>query len=851
MNHQETYDPELMPSWPVRAGFFVFCAATAFVILGLTSYTYQLDDIKIFGLYAGGGLCLLVWAALWTFRHVPSPPRLIWIPYVAYLGVCLLSTLFAQDFARWIGWQYVPYYLSTFGFVLLGSAVVQTKHMVEWSLKFWVLIALVTTGFGLIHYAGHLETLYNALYNPMAPPTESNLHNLIYTFKESRSMLSTVLNVQFFGNFLLMLLPAVAACGIVVYQNFKRRLGEGDTGFRVALSLAWLVGSGLAVVLALACIFTTFSKSSIFALPMIVLLFLGGVYFFASMRRIPYLWLMATLGAVMAATLLYFTIGDLRNELKNLDESLAPRRIIFGGALGIFQDNPLLGGGPGSFRLLFPEYRSPDYHLSRISNLTLYAHNWILDLLAETGILGAAAYLAFLGGLFYLGYRSLRRCPDMVIRVAVIGGLVGILSILAGALVTPMTRWPVGTASLHAMIGTALGIILMAQREPDTTTAARRRQTAPPPIIWDRTQTLRGVLLAAAVLYFPLVTWWSGQNFEAAMEHGEGWKLSELPPSYFGPSGIADDPRVVAMLEQAEGHLDRSLELDPTRLTTYYRLAHVHNRLGNQQDALQAYIDLREYGPDYSEVHYNLGVIYYNLGTEASDRRNTLLSQGREEEAQAARGKALEYFRESARYFDRAAELNNKITVHFFEGFAHQHIADRLPPGSEEAKEHYKRAGQIFARVATLPLSKVLQQEGQLTQEEEQRFQALREAPRLLEKAGEYELAAKASELYLERNPTSLKGLRDAVEAYKKADKPEEALRLLEENISRNPLNPESLFMKMDVLANMGREQDALEQGKYLLALDEELGAQGSPFLGEKMEEQIRQRMENLAATSG
>src|SRR5690606_30405272 len=105
---------------------------------------------------------------------------------------------------------------------------------------------------------------------------------------------------------------------------------------------------------------------------------------------------------LMAATDLYFTIGDLRGQLKNIQERVGPRRAIYAGALGMFADNPLFGGGPGSFRLLFPEYRSPDYHLTRISNLTLYAHNWVLDLLAETGLAGTLAYLAFLGGIAWL-----------------------------------------------------------------------------------------------------------------------------------------------------------------------------------------------------------------------------------------------------------------------------------------------------------------------------------------------------------------------------------------------------------------------------------------------------------------
>lgn len=45
-------DPQY-PGAAILTGFFLFCIATAFVILGLTGYTYQLDDIKIVGLHVG------------------------------------------------------------------------------------------------------------------------------------------------------------------------------------------------------------------------------------------------------------------------------------------------------------------------------------------------------------------------------------------------------------------------------------------------------------------------------------------------------------------------------------------------------------------------------------------------------------------------------------------------------------------------------------------------------------------------------------------------------------------------------------------------------------------------------
>lgn len=844
----EYFDPKRLPANPVLAGFFVFCLATAFIILALSAYTYQLDDIKLVGLYAGGALALAVWCLLWFFRYIQTPPAIVWIPYASYLAVCLVSTLFAEKFARWIGWQYVPYYTSAFGFVLLGSAVVQTKRMVEWSLKFWILVTLITTVFGLLHYAGHLERLYDYLYAGAAPASDNRFHDLLYTFRSTRSMLSTVLNVQFFGNFLLMLLPVCVAGGMVTFQNLQRRITEKDIGLRIAMSALWLVGAGLAIVLSLACIFTTFSKSSLFALPFILVLFFGAVYLFANVRRIPYLGLMIGLGAVMAATVLFFTWGDLQNQLKNIDESMGPRRIIFGGALNIFADHPILGGGPGSFRLLFPEYRAPDYHLHRVSNLTLYSHNWVLDLLAETGVLGAVAYLAFLLGVFYLGYKSLRRCPDVTLRVAIIGCLVGVLSILGGALVTPMTRWPVGTAALHAMIGTALGVILMAGSEPDSklskTERRKRQYDRRPPITWTPRQTARAALLCGTLVFLVVASSMSIRMFRASVYHGIGWKNSQIPDSYLNPSGVAEDPAVIAILKRAVENFERAIEIDPTRLTTYYRLASVYHRLGMYDEALKAYHDMQEYGPDYSEVHMNLGIIYYSLASELDARlQNT--GDFSKQEAEELRKQVVDYFRESSRHFDKAAEMNAKVTVWYYQAYTHLHVAERLPTGSEEAAKEFARAGEVYRQTAELPLSQVIQEENQTTMEEEQRFQALKLAPSAFEQAGKPLLAAEAVERYLEREPTSLTALNDAVRLYIGADESDEALRLVDEALSRNPLSAEVLLLKIDILNKIGRTEDAEVESKYALFLDREIEEKGGNLLTESVESRLRERLKS------
>ncbi len=838
MSGVAAYDPEVLPPWPVRAGFLLYCACTALVILGLTAYTHQLDDIKIPFLLIGGAAMFVAWAGLLLAGLVELPPRIVWIAYGVYIAVCVASTITARDFAHWIGWQSTAMYVSALGFVLLGSAVIQTKKMAERALKFWVVITLVTTGFGLLHYAGFMEPFYKFLYPRGAPLDEDRLHDLVKTFRDNRSMLSTILNVQFFGNFLTMTLPVTAACTMFVFHNLRRRIAENEPGYLVGISVAWMVASGLALVFALTCVFTTFAKSAILILPVLLVLFFGAAFWFAGLRRIPHLWLMVACGAIMTATVLFFTWGDLRAQIKDLDESLGPRKAIWSGALAIFRDNPVLGGGPGSFRILFPEYRNPEYHLMRISNLTIYAHNWVLDLLSDTGVLGAAAYLTFLGSIFGLGYLALRRCPDMTIRVAVIGCLVGVVSILAGSMTTPMTRWPVGVGSLHAMLGTALGVALLGLRAPGGGEPSRRaRGNGAAGIASVRTYPMiaKG-LLAASAIFLLWITPTSIRAFRAAYYHNEGLKLSEFPDSFFGASGQAEDPMVIDYLQKAVAHLRQSIALDPTRMTTYYKLANVENRLGRIDTALATYKALQKYGPDYSEVHYNLAILYYN-----SARVAQASSKGGE------KGDAiLTLMRRAVEEGDHSARLSRKISVVYFQGSLHSMLAQQLAQGTGESRAAYLRAGEIFQSVADLRVATVIQEPGQKEREEIERLASLKSAIEMFELAGDYAKAARAAERHLALSPGGAAPIQNAVRLYLLAKEETEAMRVIDASLAENPLGADMILLKMRVYRETGKAREAFEEGHYLLALDAGLRQKGVSLLPAEREGALRAELASL-----
>lgn len=838
-----------LPSLPVLVGFAIFCLSTAFVIFGLTAFTFNLDDIKIPGLYIGGALSLLAWAILWARGEVPSPPRVVWIPYVAFLVVCLLSTVFAAPYARWMGWEFLGFYVSCFGLVLLGSGVITNRRMVELSLKFWVLIAFSTTTFGLVHYAGLLEPIYNTLYP--TPPTQVNrVHDLIYTFMRNRSMLSTILNVQFFGVFLLMVLPVCAATLVIVFQNMRARMLRGES---LLMPLVWMTICGLSIVFSITCVFTTFSKSALIFLPVAIVGFLGGLFLITRVRQIPHLGAMSILGVIMAGTILFFTMGDLRRNFLNVDDSLGPRNVIYSGALAIFKDNPILGSGPGSFRIVFPVYRSPDYHMVRISNVTLYAHNWVLDLLAETGLGGALTYIAFLGGIFWLAILTMRRSDDVAFRVAALGCAVGIVCVHGGALMNPMSRWPVGMGSIHAMLGTMLGIVAYSLRALNEGAGSK---TVTQPVA----KPMQPVRLAVAVgsgVFLLLIGNMAIRNFQASVYHNEAMRRSELNPNLFDSQGNVRE-QALPTVRQAVDFYERSLALRPGSPTTYYKLAHVYNQLGDPEKALDTYRRLQDFSPDYSEVHYNLAVIYYTLANGRRSRANQFLQMAQNPdqaspevvdpmgEYERLLAESIGLFEKSIASFERAAEMSNKISVHFFKGATVNLYAQVLPPGSPEARAAFRKAADIYVRTSELPLTQAVQQAGQRTREMEQRHSSMSMARDAYRQAGETELAAIQAERYFRRNPHSRQDLELAANLYLQADRLDDSIRLVDEALAMNPLNPEVQVLKWTLYTNAEKVEQAARQARFVLALDDRMKESGQSFLAEAS----RASLESALATA-
>jgi O-antigen ligase len=100
-----------------------------------------------------------------------------------------------------------------------------------------------------------------------------------------------------------------------------------------------------------------------------------------------------------------FRVNDvsLNAQLNDANFSTIERLAHWVAGLRMFQAHPLLGVGAGNYGAAYQQYKVPGWDES----LT-HAHNYYINVAAETGGLGLLAFLAVMGAALYLGWRATR-----------------------------------------------------------------------------------------------------------------------------------------------------------------------------------------------------------------------------------------------------------------------------------------------------------------------------------------------------------------------------------------------------------------------------------------------------------
>jgi putative inorganic carbon (hco3(-)) transporter len=158
---------------------------------------------------------------------------------------------------------------------------------------------------------------------------------------------------------------------------------------------------------------------------------------------------------LLSITAEIFNVTDVRGvDITPANYAIVERLAHWQAAIRMVEANPWLGVGAGNYEVAYAQYR-----LMNWGEALGHAHNYYLNVLAETGIVGALMYLAMWVGIFVVTWQA-RAHPDTLARSVVVG-LLGTWTYLMVHSLTDNLY--VNNLFLH--IGIFLGLLALLHRQ--------------------------------------------------------------------------------------------------------------------------------------------------------------------------------------------------------------------------------------------------------------------------------------------------------------------------------------------------------------------------------------------------
>lgn len=671
-------------SWVTLAIPLTAMTFVGLIMLAMSPYTYNLDDLKETLFHFLGPILFLLAVAGVALGVVPLPPKIVGLGLAAYGLALVVSTLHSAY--PWIGRIMLLFYFSCFGFYFGGLASGSNKKASGMFLIFVAVMLLLVNLLGFFQFdlfgTGRtgVTFLYHMLYGEQTSKVNSPpLQQLLYTFTQEpvQQLMSTVLNRDFYAGFCLLYFPFVAALALISRNWFWRACG---------------------IITTLTSLFTIFlcqSKGEYFTAVVSIAFFAicYAVFIRHGAVRGSHIAIWAGGMALVLATFMLLNFPTLSAQLKTVSGSLASRKIMFAGAWRIFLHFPVFGSGPGAYRIYFPEYRSADYFRHEINNVTTFSHDYFLDILCETGLVGFITYVTFAGSLAILAFRALWRVKDVELRLLFIATLSGLLGIYGSNLTSPNARWPIGALGIWTVLGYLSGLVSQADGWIPATVDFDAR---PPNSMWSGMSGWprwgKGLLAATAILAViaTLFSFHEGTRYWASSrDYNDGKQIfrsiNDEVMSVIPRRAQTDPGQVQALtsyMQRSAKSFENAIEEYPEYTTAYYQLGSVDNLLSmlapeteesRLEKAKLAYEKLESLDPDYAELPYNLGVIYYRLYTLLESRNPSTDKEPRSKEIQ---DQIDRYRNLSVANFKKMGVLSKKPEVYYQLGEAYINQGD-------------------------------------------------------------------------------------------------------------------------------------------------------------------------------
>ena len=342
---------------------------------------------------------------LWRFTYTP-----LYLPIVLFFAVTGLGIFHATSIGAWLN-EWLKWALIL---VLIYIIVASCRYNRRWE---WALFAVISAGLGQA-----IIGLYTFVGGSGAD------HLRIFPDRGLFRAFGTFGQPNPFGGFMGILAP-LALMAMVGYgtrawilwrkNTSQARLAILTCGFyalatalmSIAVIASWSRGAWLGFGVALLVLIVAFPRKLWQGMALLgVVMIVGGILWASG--KLP----SSLTDRVASATQELFVLTDVRGVDINPDNYAVIERLAhWQAALNMSRQNTWLGVGFGNYDATYEAYRLINWKFS-----LGHAHNYYLNVLAETGIIGLVAYIGVFVSLVVITWQT-RRQPDQLARTIAIG----------------------------------------------------------------------------------------------------------------------------------------------------------------------------------------------------------------------------------------------------------------------------------------------------------------------------------------------------------------------------------------------------------------------------------------------
>lgn len=333
---------------------------------------------------------------LWAVNHCTTGEVKCVCPRFWGLPAVFLACAFFSGFSSpapafsLMNWAFQP--LMYAAIYLLILSLLSSVREKEKALYAFLAGAICVAAYGFIQYANVAGMAADMTAQSWVDPERFPLLR--------RRMYSTLENPNLLGAYAVMIISILTA--FFLRERQKKR----KWAFAVILFVLLL------------CLALTYSRGAWLSLAAIVL----GLTLFYD-KRFGFLFFLIPL-------VLLFYHGQMAERFLSLfsgeDTSVGLRFALWESTIAMIEEHPLLGVGWGSYYLAYPDY---NFFIQDEHVLIFHAHNMYLNMLAEVGIIGGAAFLLTFFEQGFLCWKLYRGKASLFTRTMGLGGLLMVMAI--------------------------------------------------------------------------------------------------------------------------------------------------------------------------------------------------------------------------------------------------------------------------------------------------------------------------------------------------------------------------------------------------------------------------------------